>query len=120
MRKPPFGMMARFKRSVGLQADDDLVFAIDVAGRMRGDGARNLRDVEHAFPALLDKELVQACPELLRTFGGRREERFVAVVGLVVLLDEVANVDLLLPETGLEAVPGRAIPFRGLRRVTRL
>src|SRR6185503_17317676 len=40
--------------------------------------------------------------------GARRragQERLVAVVRLVVLLDEVADVDLLLPQAGLEAVP---------------
>ncbi len=36
------------------------------------------------------------------------EERAVPMVGLVVLLDEVADVDLVLPEAGLEAPPGRA------------
>ena len=94
------------QRRVGLQTDDDLVLAVDVAGRVGGDGAGNLRDVEHALLPLLDEQLVERLPDLLRARGGGREERFVAVVRLVVLLDEVANVDLLLPETGSESRPG--------------
>ena len=39
--------------------------------------------------------------------GRRRQERLVAVVRLVVLLDEVADVDLLLPEARPESLPRR-------------
>ncbi len=48
-----------------------------------------------------------------RARRGGRQEGLVAVVRLVVLLDEVANVDLLLPEARPEAVPRR-------RRLVRL
>ncbi len=94
------------ERRIGLQADDDLVVAVDVAGRVRGDGARNLRDIEHAFLALLDEQIRERLPDALRARGRRREERLVAVVGRVVGLDEGANVDLALPESPLEALPG--------------
>src|SRR5215470_7203764 len=38
-------------------------------------------------------------------------KRSVSVVRLVVLLNEVANVDLLLPEAGPESLPGRGRPL---------
>ena len=94
------------ERRVGLQADDDLVLAVDVAGRVGGDRAGNLRDVEHALLALLDEQFVQRVPDLLRARGRRREERPVALVRAVVLLDEVADVDLLLPEAGRNPASG--------------
>ena len=37
-------------------------------------------------------------PDFPGTLRGGRKEGFVSVVGLVVLLDEITNVDLLLPQ----------------------
>ena len=51
------------QRRIGLKADDDLVLAVDVARGVGGDGAGNLRDVEHAFLPLLDEQLLQLVPE---------------------------------------------------------
>ena len=93
------------QRRLGLQTDDDLVLAIDVARRMRRDRAGNLRDVEHAFLAFLDEQRLELGPDALRARGRRREERGVAVVGRVVLLNEVADVDGRLPEAGTESLP---------------
>ena len=42
---------------------------------------------------------------VLRALGRRREERLVAVVRRVVLLDEVPDVDLFLPESRCEILP---------------
>ena len=96
------------QRRVGLQADDDLVVLVDVAGRVRGDRARNLRDVEHALLPLLDEQRRSACPRSSSSARWRgARNAVVAVVRRVVLLDEVADVDLLLPEAGPESVPGR-------------
>ena len=94
------------ERRIGLEPDDDLVVAVDVSGRVRGDGAGNLRDIEHALLALLDEQIRELLPDALRARGRRGEERLVAVVGRVVRLDEGANVDLSLPESALEALPG--------------
>ena len=73
------------ERRLGLEPDDDLVVAIDVSGRVRGDGARNLRDIEHALLALLDEQVGELLPDVLRARGRRGEERLVAVIGRVVL-----------------------------------
>ena len=42
----------------------------------------------------------------LRAFGRRREERAVAVVRRVILLEEPAHVDVALPQAGFESAPG--------------
>ena len=60
------------ERRVGLEADDDLVVAVDVARRVGGDRTRNLRDVEHALLALLDEQIRSAssrCPSCARSPG---------------------------------------------------
>jgi hypothetical protein len=95
------------QRRIGLQADDDFTVEIDVAGGVGGDGARHLRDVEHAFLALLDEQCLHRRPEVLRSGRGWREESLVAVVGLIVGLDEIADVDVFIPEAGLKPVPLR-------------
>ena len=61
------------ERRVGLQADDDLVVPVDVAGRVGGDRARDLRDVEHALLALLDEQRLQLLPDAcVRAVAGAR------------------------------------------------
>ena len=99
------------ERRVGLQPDDDFVLAVDVARRMGGDGAWNLGDVEHALAALLDEQVRSffqiAC---VRFVAGARNV-VVAVVGRVVLLDEVPNVDLASAR-GRSGIPARAESLR--------
>ena len=96
------------ERRFGLQPDDDFVVAVDVARGVGGDGARDLGDIEHALAALFGEEVGQLFPDRGRALRRRREEVGVAVVGRVILLDEVANVDLVLPQAFLEALPGRS------------
>src|SRR6185295_5016194 len=94
-----------FERSVGLETHDYFIISINVARAMRGDGTRNQRDVEHTFLPLFYKELVQPIPQVLGSLCRGRKEGFVSFVRLVVLLDEVANINLPLPETCLESLP---------------
>ena len=70
------------QRRVGLEADDDLAIAIDVAGRMGRDRAGDRRHVEHALAALVDEEILQLAPDAFRAAGRGREERFVARVSV--------------------------------------
>jgi hypothetical protein len=44
-------------------------------------------------------------PDLLGAFRGRRKERFISFVGLVVLLDEITNIDLFAPEAWMKPLP---------------
>src|SRR4029453_13199395 len=91
----------------------DLVLAVDVARGMRRDRARNLRDVEHALLSFLDEQLLERVPDAQRPRRGRRQEGLISVVRLVVLLNEVTNVDLFLPETGSKLLPrGRRVLFQ--------
>ncbi len=99
------------ERGLGLETDDDLVRTVDVPRTVRRDRAWNLGDVEHALLPLLEEELVEPFPDRERARGSGREERRVSLVRLVVLLDEVPDVDLLLPQARPEPAP------RGLLRL---
>ncbi len=76
-------------RAVGGQARDDLGLAVENA----------------AVGALGGLELLHTAPKLVGRLGRTGEEALVAVVGGVVVLDEVANIDVVLPVASLEAVP---------------
>ena len=95
------------ERRVGLQPDDDLVVAVDVAGGVRRDRAGYLGDVEHALAAFLDEQLLEDVPDVLGPRCRGLQKGRISVVRLVVLLNEIANVDFLLPETGSKPLPGR-------------
>ena len=95
---------------VGLQADDLLeVLGVlaDVARAVGGQAGDNLGlALEDAVVgALLGLELLDLAPKLVGGVGRAGEERVVAVVGGVVALDEVADVDVVHPVATLKAVP---------------
>ena len=95
---------------VGLQADDLLqilqVF-VNVAGAVGGQAADDLRlHVQHAaLGALGFLQLLQGTPQLVGRLGGAGQKALVAVVGSVILLDEVAHIDFLFPDAALKAFP---------------
>src|SRR5690348_7017007 len=89
----------------GLQADDHFVIAIDIARRVRGYSARNLRNIQHAFFSLHQEQFVQFVPDLRGPLGYWCKERVVAFVGGVILLDEIAHIDPALPETNVKTFP---------------
>src|SRR3954463_8583550 len=65
------------------------------------------RYVQHPFAPLLNEQLTEAVPEFLRAVGRRRQERLIAIVRIVVVLNEVPNVDFLLPGPSSKLVPRR-------------
>ena len=95
---------------IGLQADDFfqvLQLGVDVAGAVGGQAGDNLGlHVQHAaLGALFFLKLLQGTPQLVGSVGGASQEAFVTVVGGVVLLDEVAGVDFLFPDTAFKTFP---------------
>ena len=95
---------------VGLQTDDllqILQLLVDVAGAVCGQAADHFGlHIQHAaLGALFLLELLQSSPQFVGRLGGTGQERLVAVVRGVVLLDEVAHVDFLFPDTALKAFP---------------
>src|SRR6185436_4533611 len=67
--------------------------------------------LRHLF---LDEQMPEKRPEVAGPLRGGGEEGLVALVRLVVLLDEVPNVDFLLPQAGSELLhPGRLLLDRG-------
>src|SRR5262245_65211059 len=101
------------QRRLGLKTHDDFILTIDVAGSVRGDGTWNLGYIEDPFLALLHEQFVQMVPDLPGALRGGGKEGSVSFVGFVVLLDEIANVDLLPPETRMKSLPGRNRLFLG-------
>ena len=93
------------ERRVGLQADDDLVILVDVAGPVRENAGRDLRYIEDPFLAFLGKQGLQRFPHAAGALGRALQEGAVALVGGVVALDEFAHVDAALPTAGREAAP---------------
>jgi hypothetical protein len=100
-------MMARFKRRIGLQTDDDFAVAVDVAGVVRDDGGRQIgRHVEHTAVGLfLLDQFGYRLPHRLGARGRAGEEAVVADVGRVVLDDEVTNIDFGAPRAFAEPFP---------------
>ena len=69
-----------------------------------------MRDVEYSFAALLNKKFAQVSQILfVRSVAGAKGS--IADIRLVVLLDEIANVDLLLPETTPNPSAGSGLIF---------
>ena len=66
------------ERRVGLQTDDDLVVAIDVTGRVRGQrGWRFDIDVQNSFSDFLFEVRLQLGPDSFCALAGSREKRLV-------------------------------------------
>ena len=103
---------------IGLQADDHIVDlrGIDIASREGVDIRRRVG--VHIIDTLLALHrqivVVEVLPQVLRLVGRIREERFITLVRRVVLLNEVTNVDVLLPVAGNEPLPSLFLDgFRG-------
>ncbi len=94
------------ERRIGLQTDDQLVVAVDVAGVMRGDrGGAVGGDVEHAFCAFELQKLCDVVPQFRGARGRTGEECGVTFPGRVVFLDETTNVDAVAPDASRKSVP---------------
>ena len=98
-----------FEGLICLQADDDLVIPIDVAGLMRQHGRRSLDINSKYAPLLLVPEIgLELGPNRLGAFRCRRQEFFVARIGRHIADDEVAHIDADAPGSLVE-VPPRAM-----------
>ena len=107
---PPVDVQRALQGLVGLEADDGLelgVLGIDVAGLVAGDAGDDLgvHIQDAALLALLEHEAHDLVPKLDGALGRTGQEGLVTLVGGVVLLDEVADVDLDLPVASVEAFP---------------
>ena len=81
MRRPPNGKDGPLEGLVGLQADDDLVVAVDVAGLVREEGRGCLRiDGEHTLLSFLLEERLKLGPHGLGALGGAGEKPFISCV----------------------------------------
>jgi len=69
---------------------------------MRGDRTWKLRNIEYPALALFEEQIVQLGPDAFCTCSGRSEKKLISLIRSVVLLYEVANIDLALPQTSLE------------------
>ena len=93
----------------GLQADDDFVLTVEIAGRVIQQGRHRCRiDIEDAAHGDLDfLELFEPGIQAAGPGGRRCQERLIPGIRPVIILDEVADINSLLPCAGLEALPRR-------------
>ena len=94
------------QRRVGLQPDDQLVLPVDVAGGVAGDRGGGVSvDVVDAARPLVGEHRGQPRPQRAGALGRAGQERRVTGVRGDVGLDEVPDVDLVLPAAAGEALP---------------
>ena len=58
-----------------------------------------------ALGALFLLQLLQSAPQLVGGLRGVSQEGLVTVIGLIVLLNEVTDIDFVFPDTAFKAVP---------------
>ena len=91
---------------IGLQAHDDLVLLVDVAGGEVVDAADDVGlHIQNALLQLLEQQLLAFCPDLPGALGGAGQETFVTVIGGHILLNEGAHVHRPLPLSAVKTVP---------------
>ena len=103
-------VQSALERLIGLKTNDGLalgVSGVDVASGVAHDTRNGLgvHIEDTALLALLKQQVENLAPQLLGTLGRAGEERLVALVGGVVLLDKVADVNLVQPIAAFEAFP---------------
>ena len=95
---------------IGLQADDLLQILAFFADIARGMGSQGRNDVGvhiqyTALGAFFLLQLLQNPPELIGRFGRTCQEGLIAIIGLVVFLDEIPYIDFFLPQSALKTIP---------------
>ena len=95
------------KRLIGLQTDNYLVVLVEIARAERRDGDNGL-GVDIAYTALFTL-LREQCVELLtqrsRACGSRSQKSAVTIIRGVILLDKIADIDLVFPVAAIKVVP---------------
>ena len=104
------GHEGTLERLVGLQADNlfkVLQLGVDVAGAVGGQAGNDLglHIQNAALGALGLLQLLQSAPQLVGSVSRTGEEALIAVIGGVVLLDEVTRIDFLFPDAAFKAFP---------------
>ena len=93
------GLQGSLERLVGLEAYDGLLALVKVPGAMGGDGGDDfgvhVKDAAGFSFLLLQVE--HLCPQILGVLCGSGKECLIAVIGMVVPLDEVADIDFFVP-----------------------
>ena len=105
------GVAGPLQGLVGLQAHDDVFLLVQVAGAKAGGGDDGLgvHLQSAAVCVLLQKQILKLLADAQRPLGGAAEKAAVPAVGGIVLLDKVADVDLIFPQSANKAVP--FLPF---------
>jgi hypothetical protein len=100
-----------------LQSDNGFQSLIDVAGAMGIDRGEDLGvGVKDAFLAFLGHQSRNLLPQFRGRLGGVGQKGFVTVVGQIIALDEITDVDGADPLAGFETGPRIDGGIRGRRQ----
>ena len=95
------------ERLIGLQADDNLVVLVEIAraeGR-DGDNGLGVDITDTALFALLREQCIELLTQRSRACGSRSQKSAVTIIRGVILLDKVADIDLVFPVAAIKVVP---------------
>ena len=114
---PTIGHHRTLQRRVGLQADDHIVIFTDVSGRESVHVSRDMGLHVINPPGALYRKVValQGLPDVERLVGRSGQEGRISGIRCEIGEDEIADINLLGPESGLEALP--RIFAKGVYRV---
>ena len=93
------GLQGALERLVGLEAHDGLLALVKVSGAMGSDGGDylgvHIQDAAGFSFFLL--QIQHLCPQILSVLCRAGKECLIAVIGMIVPLDEVADIDFFVP-----------------------
>ena len=93
------------QRSIGLKTNDNLALLVNISCAIGAYALRQLcLGIINALLALHLEHLRKDVPKLLCLLTGASQETLVAIVWLVVVLDEVTNINLVLPRCSLKII----------------
>ena len=95
------------ERLIGLQADDNLVVLVEIA-RAEGRDSDNglcVDITDTALFALLREQCIELLTQRSRACGSRSQKSAVTIIRDVILLDKVADIDLVFPVAAIKVVP---------------
>jgi hypothetical protein len=95
---------------VGLETNDGLLALVQIAGTMGGDGGDNLGvHIQNAAGlSFLLLQIQYLCPQIFCVLCRAGQESVISVIGMIVFLDEITDIDFMFPLAAYKLVPFRS------------